>query len=336
MKAFGYRKSLPVDDPNCLEAFETDEPQISPRDLLVAVKAVSVNPVDVKVRMRAEPESGRRILGFDAAGVVEAVGSEVTLFRPGDAVYYAGDVTRPGSNAALQAVDERVVGHKPKSLGMAEAASLPLTAITAWEMLFDCFKLKDGDGAGDAILVIGAAGGVGSILIQLAKALTGLRVIATASRPDTIEWCRAMGADDVIDHTQPLGAQCQAQGVQPRYVAGLNRTDLHFDAMIELIQPRGEIALIDDPANLDASKIKQKSLSLHWEFMFARSMHQAADMDVQAALLDRVAAMVDADVLRHTMTQNLGALTAQSLIDAHRAQESGRAIGKTVLEMTSA
>jgi len=332
MKAVGYRKSLPIEDPAALEDIEVEDPVPGPRDLLVAVEAVSVNPVDYKVRLRAEPESGYKILGFDAAGTVRAVGEDVRRFAPGDKVFYAGDIGRPGTNAALHLVDERIVGPKPESLGMADAAALPLTAITAWELLFDCFDLRDGEGRGDVLLVIGGAGGVGSILIQLAKCLTGLTVVATASRPETEAWCRRMGADHVIDHRQSLPAQTKDLGLAPRYVAALTQTRQHYSAIAELIRPRGEIAMIDDPGSLDIQKLKNKALSFHWEFMFTRPMFATADMAVQHDLLARVSSLVDAGRLTTTATDNLGPMTATSLREAHRRQESGACIGKTVLE----
>lgn len=332
MKAIGYTKSLPIDEPGSLEETEIPAPVAGSRDIVVAVEAISVNPVDVKVRVRAEPETGHKILGFDAAGTVQAVGNEVEYYNLGDQVFYAGDVTRTGTNAELHAVDERLVGKKPSSLSMANAAALPLTSITAWEMLFDCFKLTEGDGEGDAILIIGGAGGVGSIMIQLAKQLTKLRVIATASRPETVDWCKLMGADDIISHRESLPDQLNTLGVQPRYVAALTASDQHFDAIIEVIKPRGEIAMIDDPENLPIAKIKPKALSFHWEFMFARSMFQADDMDAQRNLLNKVSALVDAGKIRTAATRNLGPLSVDALKQAHRLQESGTVIGKTVLE----
>jgi len=332
MKAIGYKDCLPVDDPRSLEAIETADPVPGPHDLLVSVHAVSVNPVDVKVRARMAPESGHRVLGYDAAGIVAGVGDAVDLFKPGDAVFYAGDIGRPGSNAERQRVDARIVGRKPETLSMAEAAALPLTAITAWEILFDCFDLPEGGGAGESLLVVGGAGGVGSILIQLAKALTGLRVVATASRPETIAWVREMGADTVIDHRHDLAAQIAALGSAPRYVAALNGTDRHFDAIVELIAPRGEIAMIDDPETLDIAKIKPKALSFHWEFMFARPMFRTADMVAQHRLLNRVADLVDSGRIRSTMTADLGPMSVEALRAAHRLQEAGGVIGKNVLK----
>ncbi len=331
MKAVGFKESLPIDRPDALEDVEIPQPVPGPRDLLVAVGAVSVNPVDTKVRMRGGPEAGHKILGFDAAGVVVAVGDKVKDYQVGDEVFYAGDLTRTGTNAEFHTVDERIAGRKPKSLSMADAAALPLTAITAWEILFDSFKISEGGGSGDTLLVIGGAGGVGSILIQLAKALTGVTVVATASREETRIWCREMGADYLIDHRQPIAAQIKELDLQPRYVAALNATDQHFDDIIELIKPRGEICMIDDPVGLDIMKIKRKSLSFHIEFMFARSIFQTEDMAAQQRLLNQVADLVDAGKMKSTATDNLGPMNAANLIEAHRLQESGKVIGKNVL-----
>jgi len=334
MRAVGYSKSLPVTDPDFLQDIEVPDcsaSDLGPRDLLVEIAAVSVNPVDTKVRVRMAPEAGHKVLGYDAAGTVRAVGSGVTNFAVGDEVFYAGDITRPGTNAQFHVVDERIVGRKPSTIGMADAAALPLTSITAWEMLFDSFKIEDGGGSGETLLVIGGAGGVGSILIQLAKALTSLNVVATASREETRTWCSKMGADALIDHRQPIDAQIKDLGLQPRYVAALTATDQHFDAIVELIKPRGEICMIDDPAELDILKIKQKALSFHIEFMFARSMFQTDDIAQQGALLNRVAELVDAGRVVTTASQDLGAMNAATLMEAHRSQESGRVVGKTVL-----
>ena len=331
MKAIGYRQAGPIDQAGALEEFETDRPKPGPRDLLVEVKAVSVNPVDVKVRSSATPEDGHRILGFDAAGTVAAVGDEVTLFKVGDPVFYAGDITRPGSNAEFQLVDERIVGRRPASLTDGDAAALPLTAITAWEMLFDCFGLKEGGGEGETLLVIGGAGGVGSIMIQLAKALTGLTVVATASRDDTVDWVRKMGADHVVNHHNPLDEELAKLALTPRYVAALTHTDKHFDAIIELIAPRGHIGVIDDPTALDITPAKRKALSISWEFMFARSMFETPDMIAQHTLLNRVADLVDSGDIQTTRNHDAGELNAANLMEAHRLQESSSAIGKTVL-----
>lgn len=330
MKALGYTEKGAIASAAAVVAFDTGTPVPGPRDLLVEILGVSVNPVDVKLRAnRQPPEGAPRILGFDAAGIVRAVGAEVTLFAPGDAVFHAGDVNRPGSNAEFQLVDERLAGRKPASLGFAEAAGIPLTSITAWEILFDCFRLETGAGAGDAILVIGGAGGVGSILIQLAKQLTGLTVIATASRPETRDWVRKMGADHVIDHRKPLDAEIAALGRAPRYVAALNQTERHFPAIVKLIQPRGHIAMTDDPQQLDIAAIKPKALTFSWEFMFARSMFQTGDMAAQHALLNRVSALLDQGRLVSTVTTHCGPLTADNLRAALIRQESGTAMARS-------
>ncbi|MEM7009703.1 MAG: zinc-binding alcohol dehydrogenase family protein [Thermodesulfobacteriota bacterium] len=332
MKAIGYNEAGPITAPDSLIEFEAARPEIGPKDLLVEVKGISVNPVDVKVRAMFGPESGTKIIGYDAAGVVVEVGSEVSHFKVGDEVFYAGDLTRPGTNSELHAVDERIVGKKPTSLGFAEAAGFPLTSITAWELLFDSLRINHGEGTGESLLVIGAAGGVGSILIQLAKKLTGLTVIATASRPETIEWVEKMGADHVINHRESLVEQVKSLGLEPRYVISLSGTKGHFPAIVELIKPRGHIAIIDDPDSLDMNSIKFKALSFSWEFMFARSMFHTEDIEVQHELLNRVSEMIDSGEIVSTVTNNLGKMSAENLKKAHELQESGRAIGKNVLE----
>ncbi|MBT8090769.1 MAG: zinc-binding alcohol dehydrogenase family protein [Gammaproteobacteria bacterium] len=332
MKAIGHTDACPIDAENALIEIEQDIPEPGPNDLLVEVRGISMNPVDVKVRALMKPEGGPRILGWDAAGVVTAVGSDVTRFQPGDEVFYAGELMRPGSNAEFQLVDERIVGRKPSSLDFTEAAGMPLTAITAWEILFDSFGLEEGAGVGDAILVIGGAGGVGSILIQLAKKLTGLEVIATASRPDTVEWVKKMGADHVVNHRKPLDAELKALGISPRFVAALTNTDQHIAAIVELIKPRGHIALIDDPEALDIKPLKFKAITLSWEFMFARPMFKTDDIDVQHQLLNRVADLLDDGTLRSTVNKHGGPLNVANLKAAHEFQESGKAIGKTVLD----
>ncbi|HEY0924493.1 zinc-binding alcohol dehydrogenase family protein [Rheinheimera pacifica] len=331
MKAVGFSTYLPADHQDALVAFDTPKPTPGPRDLLVAVKAVSINPVDTKVRRNGVPESGHRILGYDASGVVEAVGAEVTLFQPGDEVFYAGDISRPGTNAEFHLVDERIVGPKPKSLSFEEAASLPLTSITAWELLFDSFKIPEGGGEGESLLVVGGAGGVGSALIQLAKRLTKLHVIATASRPETQQWCLDMGADDVIDHNRPLKEQLVQLGKTPKYAAAITRSDLHFERLVELLPARGQIAMIDDPGVLDIAKMKLKSLSFHWEFMFTRSMFQTEDMIKQHELLKRVSELVDAGELTPTVSEVLGPMSAASIRKGHQLLEAGNTIGKVVL-----
>ncbi len=336
MKAIGYKKAGPISQAGLLLECELDIPVCGPRDLLVEVKGLSMNPVDTKVRTRAGGDeainNGVKVLGYDAAGIVKAVGSEVSLFNVGDTVFYAGDVTRPGTNAEFHVVDERIVGKKPNSLDFAESASLPLTSITAWEILFDSFAIKEGSGRNESILIIGGAGGVGSILIQLAKQLTNLTIITTASRPDTIEWVKKMGADHVINHRRPLAEQVQALGFTPRYVASLTATDQHFDNIVELIKPRGHIALIDDPQDLNINAIKPKALSFSWEFMFTRSMFHTEDMIKQHELLERVSALVDEGKIISTATHNAGQINAGMLTQLHQLQESGSVIGKNVFE----
>ncbi|PXA05069.1 zinc-binding alcohol dehydrogenase family protein [Coraliomargarita sinensis] len=335
MKAIGYRKTGPISAPDSLIELEAEKPDLGPRDLLVEVRGISVNPVDVKVRTRPQmgPAEGEsKVIGYDAAGIVRETGSEVSLFHVGDEVFYAGDITRQGTNAEFHAVDERIVGNKPRSLGFAEAAGMPLTAITAWELLFDSLGLSEGGGTDEALLIIGAAGGVGSILTQLAQKLTDLKVVATASRPETVEWVKKMGADHVINHHESLTEQMQKLGTVPRYVASLNGSEDHFDAIVELIQPRGHIALIDDPKTLNIHAIKPKSLSFSWEYMFARPMHQTPDMEKQHELLNRVSSLLDEGRLVSTVTKNLGQLNVENLKTAHTEQESGRVIGKNVLD----
>ncbi|RUO22559.1 zinc-binding alcohol dehydrogenase family protein [Aliidiomarina iranensis] len=332
MKAIGHQYNLPSHDTSALEDIEVQKPVVAGRDLLVKVEAISVNPVDCKIRSNRAPEKGEwQILGWDAAGIVEAVGPEVSQFKPGDRVWYAGDITRQGSNAEYQCVDERITGHMPTSLNFAEAAALPLTAITAWEILFDSFRLPEHSGEQETLLVIGGAGGVGSILIQLAKKLTKLNVIATASRPETVDWVKQMGADDVINHRESLPEQLQKLNLQPRYVAALTGTQEHFAGILELIKPRGHVAVIDDPETLDIKAGKQKALTFSWEFMFTRSMFETDDMQQQQVLLNRVAAMIDAGAICSTKTKHLGTINAENLRAAHAEQEAGTVIGKNVL-----
>ncbi len=333
MKAVAYRQSLPIDAAESLLDVSLPEPTPGPRDLKVRVHAVSVNPVDTKVRKRAAPPAGEhKVLGWDAAGVVEAVGPQVTLFKPGDRVWYAGDITRAGSNAELQCVDERIVGRMPSSLSFAQAAALPLTAITAWEVLFD--RLEVGEKTQGALLIVGAAGGVGSIMTQLARQLTGLTVIGTASRPETQAWVRELGAHHVIDHSQPLSAELQRIGVPSvSYVASLTQTDKHYAEIVKVLAPQGRLSLIDDPATpLDVMLLKGKSLSLRWESMFTRSMFQTPDMQAQHELLTRVSQLVDEGRIRTTLGEHFGAINAANLKRAHAFIERGVARGKVVLE----
>ena len=335
MKAVGYQASLPVQDSSSLLDIELDRPLAAGRDLLVRVHAVSVNPIDAKMRMRASaPPPDYKVLGWDVAGMVEAAGTDCTRFSPGDAVYYAGALTRQGGNAEFHLVDERLVGTMPRSLGYAEAAALPLTAITAWEALFDRLDVsRPVPGAARAIVVIGGAGGVGSMAIQLLKAKTDLVVIATASRPATMEWVRSLGADHVVDHAKPLAPQVAGLGLgQPGFVFSTTQTDRHFDDIVELIAPQGRFCLIDDPDLFDFRKLKRKSVSLHWELMFTRSLFETPDIAAQHALLCEISSMLDRGMIRTTLAEHLGTINAANLRRAHALIESGQSRGKIVLE----
>ena len=335
MKAIAYYQSLPITDTRSLKDIELPEPVAGPRDLLVEVKAISVNPVDTKVRQNVQPEDGAaKVLGWDVAGVVKAVGSDVALFQPGDKVFYAGSLIRPGANSELHVVDERIVGHMPKSLSFAHAAALPLTAITAWELLFERLRIAQGQTANeDSLLIVGAAGGVGSILTQLARQLTSLKVIGTASRPETERWVRDLGAHEVLDHSKPLSEELKRVGLNDvTHVASLTQTEQHLDQLVEALRPQGQLALIDDPKTLDVTKLKRKSLSLHWEFMYTRSMFETADMIEQHNLLNRVAELIDAGTLKTTFGEHFGTINAENLRRAHELLESGKAKGKIVLE----
>ncbi|MGY2892995.1 zinc-binding alcohol dehydrogenase family protein [Deinococcus sp. UYEF24] len=336
MKAVGFTQHLPVSDPSSLQDLTLPAPIPGPRDLLVRVQAVAVNPVDTKVRgpkatdVRHDPP---KILGWDASGTVEAVGEGVTLFKVGDEVYYAGDYTRPGSNAELQAVDERIVGHKPRSLSFAEAAALPLTAITAWEGMVDRLHIRPtGEDAGKTLLIIGGAGGVGSVAIQLAKQF-GLKVVATASRPETAQWVRELGADEVIDHKGDMPAQLKALGIDGvHYVYSTYYTEQHWKAIVEVLRPQGGVVAIDSAVNIDLALLKQKSGTFAWEFMFTRSMFQTDDMAEQGRLLNAVAKLVDAGKVRSTVTQTMTPIDAENLKKAHAELEDLSVIGKIVLE----
>ena len=335
MKAVGYKKPLPINDPESLLDVEVPTPQATGRDLLVEVKAVSVNPVDVKVRRSAGPEQdGYKILGWDASGIVRQAGPACSLFKPGDEVYYAGSIARPGTNAEFHVVDERIVGKRPRTLSFAHAAALPLTTITAWELLFDRFGVKRGhDTNDDSLLIIGGAGGVGSMLTQLARKLTGLHVIATASRPETRQWCLDLGAHDVIDHAQPLAEQLGVIGrPEIKYIASLTATDQHYPAVISVLAPQGKFGLIDDPAALDAKPLKRKAASLVWEFMFTRPLFETPDMIEQHRLLNEVSELIDAGVLRTTFAESFGTIGAANLKKAHELVESHKSRGKVVLE----
>jgi zinc-binding alcohol dehydrogenase family protein len=336
MKAVGLHRYLPIQDGDALIDLEVDQPSPEGRDLLVEVRAISMNPVDAKVRAPKEGlEQPPRILGWDAAGVVSAVGSEVTLFAPGDEVFYAGSITRPGANSEYHLVDERIVGAKPGSRSFAEAAALPLTSITAWEALFDRMGVSaSGDDSGKRLLVLGGAGGVGSIAIQLAKQLAGLEVIATASRDESRAWCLELGSDHVVNHREDIPAQIRALGVDGvDFVLCLNSTDQHWEAMAEIVAPQGHIcSIVETSAPVDLRLLMSKSASFSWELMFTRPMFGTADMVKQHELLNEVSRLVDAGTLRTTLGEVIRPISAANLRRAHQQIEGGRTVGKIVLE----
>lgn len=331
MKAIVTPGPRPITDPGALIAVEAPEPALGPRDLLVEIKAVALNPVDFKVRLSRTPGDGApAILGYDAAGIVTAAGPEVSLFKAGDEVFYAGQINRPGSNAERQAVDERIVGPKPRSLSFTQAAALPLTSLTAWELLFDRMR-ADAD-EDETLLIVGGAGGVGSALIQIARATTRLRVVATASRPETRDWSLGLGAHAVIDHSGPLDEALAAAGERaPKYVASLTQTPRHFAALARAVAPQGVIGMIDDLPPGPFDSLKTKSVGLALESMFTRSVQGTPDMIRQHEILAEVAALVDAGRIRTTLTGELGSMSAESLREGHRRLESGTTIGKLAL-----
>lgn len=327
MKAIGYYAG---DKPDLVD-LDLPTPTVSGHDLLVAVRAVAVNPVDIKVKNKVQPEQGvAKILGWDAAGVVLDVGPQVTLFKPGDEVWYAGDLTRAGSNSEFQLVDERIVAKKPKSLSFLEAAALPLTSITAWELLFD--RLQISNTTTGTLLITGAAGGVGSILVQLARKLTQLTIIGTASRSESVQWILNHGAHFVIDHSQDMKAQLEAIHCSAvDYVISLTHSDEHAAHLVDVLKPQGKFALIDDPEHVDIKLFKLKSISIHWEMMYTRSMYQTEDMIKQHEILAQVAQMVDDGRVTTTMAQSFGMINAENLTKAHALIASGGARGKIVL-----
>ncbi len=340
MKAVGLHRYLPITDPDALLDVDVPQPEAMGHDLLVEVRAISVNPLDTKHRApndanRNSVETPPRILGWDVAGVVAATGPAVTLFRPGDAVYYAGSIARSGGNAEFHCVDERIAGHKPASLGFADAAALPLTTITAWQGMFERMNISSsGADAGKSLLIIGGAGGVGSIAIQIAKRVAGLTVIATASRAESAAWARSLGADHIVDHNQSLPGQLKTCGIaEVDYVLCANAAGRHFADFPALLCPQGKIcSIVDGPNETDFLLLKRKSITFCWEAMFTRPLFQTPDMVAQHDLLDRAASLVDAGVLRSTATMNLGTINATHLKQAHQLIEQGRSIGKIVLE----
>ncbi len=331
MKAIGYKQPSEVLFDGALQEYEFDMPAATGRDLLVEVKAISVNPVDTKLRGRVNPDPKIKVLGFDGVGIVRSVGQDVSLFKAGDRVYYAGDMTRQGSNAEFQLVDERIVGLAPISISDAQAAALPLTAITAWELLFDRLQLtRDSK---QTLLIIGAAGGVGSIMVQLAKQLTDVTIIATASREESAKWVQKLGADHVINHHEPMSKQLAELGFDSvDNIASLTNTNDHFAEIVECITAQGKFSLIDDPGAIDVGALKRKSVSLHWEFMFTRSLFQTDDMQKQHDILTQIAQLIDNHTLVTTLGENLGRITVENLIKAHKKLESQSSVGKLVLE----
>jgi NADPH2:quinone reductase len=336
MKAVGFKTSLPISAANSFIDFETEKPTPQGRELLVKINAIAVNPVDYKIRQNAAKDTELaepKIIGWDACGVVETVGNEVSLFKVGDEVYYAGDITKPGSNAEYQVIDERIVGKKPKSLSIEAAAAMPLTVLTAWEILFDRIRISAEKDKGKTLLIIAGAGGVGSIAIQLAKKIAGLKVIATASRPESIEWCKHMGADVVVN-PKNLTEEVRNAGFQYiDFIVDFVDTNGYWDEMAELIKPQGHIASITGSATpIALNKLKTKSASFSWEFMYTRSTFQTDDMIEQHHILNKVADLLDEGVLVHTLTQTLNGLSAETLKQAHEQLESGTTIGKLAIK----
>lgn len=333
MKAVGYKQNLAIEDDGSLQDIEVSTPKATGRNILVEVKAISVNPVDFKIRQSRKPKDGEwEILGWDATGIVKETGEDVTLFNVGDQVWYAGEVTRPGSNAQHQLVDERIVGRKPANLSFADSAAMPLTSLTAWEILFDRIKVEKED-PGKSILIIGAAGGVGSILVQLAKKLTKLKVIGTASRDETRSWLKDLGVDVVLDHSNKLSEEFKKEGLtEVDYVVSTNATDQHFNEVVKIIDPQGKFGFIDDPKVVDATSFKPKAVSIHYELMFTRSLFKTSDMIEQHHILDKIAELIDDNIIKTTIREHFGAINATNLKKAHKLLESGKAKGKIVLE----
>jgi NADPH2:quinone reductase len=335
MKAVALTRYLPISDANALMDVELDKPAPTGHDLLVRIEAIGVNPVDTKVRApKDKVEETPRVLGWDAAGIVESVGPDVTLFKAGDPVFYAGSITRPGTNSEFHLVDERIVGTKPKSLDFTHAAALPLTTITAWEALFSRLGVSaEGRDEGKSVLIVGGAGGVGSIGIQLAKKVAKLKVIATASRPESAKWAKELGADHIVDHFGDMPKQLKAAGFdQVDYVLIFNDTDKHFPAAAEVVKPQGGIcSIVENARPIPVELLKSKSAAFHWEFMFTRAMFGTPDMIEQHKLLTEVARLIDAGVIRTTLGRDLGKINAANLREAHRLLEEGRAIGKLAL-----
>ena len=336
MKAIGFKQSLPITAEESFISFETDTPTPAGHDLLVKIAAISVNPVDFKIRQTAAQDTvleTPKIIGWDAVGTVEAVGDKVSKFKVGDEVYYAGDLTRSGSNAEYQLIDERIVGPKPRNLSVAEAAAIPLTALTAWESLFDRINLSPGANTGKSVLILAGAGGVGSIAIQLAKQVAGLTVIATASRPESQAWCKKMGADYVVNHHDLMAELERIGHTEVDFILDFVDIGAYWEIAAEIIKPQGHIVSITGSSKpLDINILKIKSVSFSWEFMYTRSMYTTEDIEQQFEILSKVAELLEAGTLKTTLTTTLQGFTVENLKQAHQMQESGKTIGKTVIE----
>ncbi|WP_337966193.1 zinc-binding alcohol dehydrogenase family protein [uncultured Flavobacterium sp.] len=336
MKAIGFKTSLSIEKEDSFIEFETSKPVPGSHDLLVKIEAVSVNPVDFKIRQNSAKDTvleTPKIIGWDAVGIVEAIGDKVSLFKVGDEVYYAGDLNKQGCNAEYQIIDERIVGHKPKSISIEEAAAIPLTGLTAWEILFDRIRINPEKDKGKTILIIGGAGGVGSIAIQLAKKIAGLTVIATASRSESIDWCKEQGADFVVNHRNLVEEVRNAGFQNVDFILDFVDVNQYWDAFVELIKPQGHIGSISDPVeSVNLRQLKGKSASFHWELMFTRSMFQTEDMIEQHHILNKLANLLDNGTIQSTLKTTLNGLTVANFKEAHQLLESGKTIGKIAIK----
>lgn len=336
MKAIGFKTSLPIENEDSFIEFEIIKPKPKGKEILVKINAISVNPVDFKIRQNSAKDivlAEPKIIGWDAVGIVEAIGDDVSLFKVGDEVFYAGDVTKQGSNATYQLVDERIVGFAPKNISNTEAAAMPLTSLTAWEILFDRIRISKEKDKGKSILIIGGAGGVGSIAIQLAKKIAGLTVLATASRNETTDWCKQIGADHIVNHKDLINDVRKAGFEHLDYIVDFVDTNDYWDIMVELIKPQGHIASITGSSEpIVLNKLKSKSVSFSWEFMFTRSMFQTDDMIEQHHILNKISALLDSKQIVPTVNHTFKSFTVENLKEAHKLLESGKTIGKIVIE----
>lgn len=336
MKAIGFKTSLSIEKEDSFIEFETPKPTPDGYNLLVKIQAVSVNPVDFKIRQNSAKDTvleTPKIIGWDAVGIVEAIGDQVSLFKVGDEVYYAGDLNKQGSNAEYQLIDERIVGKKPKSLSTEQAVAMPLTGLTAWEILFDRIRIDEEKDKGKTILIIGGAGGVGSVAIQLAKRIAGLTVIATASRPESIEWCKQQGADFVVNHKNLIEEVRNAGFQHVDFILDFVDVNQYWSAFVELIKPQGHIGSISDPVeSVNLRQLKGKSASFHWELMFTRSMFQTEDMMEQHHILNQLADLLDNGTIQSTLKTTFNGLTVSNFKEAHKLLESGSTIGKIAIK----